>query len=106
MRDLLPMHCLLQEVGTKMNLEFSKPALVHSTIFEDNNGALSLATAPKLSPRTKHIAIKYHWFKEHIGKEKGFLIQKVESRDQKADIFTKGLPAESYAHVRELLIGW
>ena len=40
LRDLVPMRRLLQEVGTKMNLDFAKPALVHSTIFENNNGAL------------------------------------------------------------------
>ena len=89
-----------------MNLEFSKPALVHATVFEDNNWALGLATAPKVTPRTKHIAIKYHWFKSHIGVDKKILLQKVESKDQKADILTKGLTAELFAHNHQLLIGW
>ncbi len=106
MRDLLPMRRVLREVGEKLKLDFAKPALVHSTIFEDNNGALSLATAPKLTPRTKHIAVKYHWFKSHIGEDKGFVIRKVELRDQKADIFTKGLASELFEHVRKLLMGW
>ena len=70
MRDLVPMRRLLQEVGTKMNLDLGKTALVHSTIFEDNNGALGLAISPKLTPRTKHIAVKYHWFKSLIIKWK------------------------------------
>ncbi len=89
-----------------MSLDFAKTALVHSTIFEDNNGALGLATAPKLTPRTKHIAVKYHWFKSHIGKEQGFVIRKVEFKNQKADIFTKGLIAETFQHVQKLLMGW
>jgi len=79
---------------------------LHSTIFEDNNGALSLATAPKLTPCMKHIGVKYHWFKSLIGKEQGFDIVKVESKEQKADIFTKGLPAELFQHVRGILMGW
>jgi hypothetical protein len=37
-----------------------------STAFEDSNGALGLATSPKMTPRTRHIAVKYHFFKEHI----------------------------------------
>ena len=101
MRDLLPMRWLLQEIGTVMKLEFAEPALVHGTIFEDNNGALGLATAPKLTPRTKHIGVKYHWFKSHIGEERGINIVKVESEKQKADIFTKGLPEEDFKRMDE-----
>ena len=37
--------------------------------FEDNNGALHLASAPQMRPRTKHINIKYHHFRSMIGKE-------------------------------------
>ena len=106
MRDLVPMRRILKEIGAKLNLNFMKPAMVHSTIFEDNNGALGLAKAPKLTPRTKHIAVKYHWFKELIGKEKGFDIVKVDTAEQKADIFTKGLPAEVFANIRKLVMGW
>ena len=108
MRDLVPMRRLLQEVGTKMNLDFAKPALVHSTIFEDNNGALGLATSPKLTPRTKHIGVKYHWFKSLIGESNGdeFIIKKIESENQKADILTKGLPSETFKAIRNLVSGW
>jgi hypothetical protein len=106
MRDLIPMRRLLQEVGTMMKLDFAQPALVHSTIFEDNNGALGLAQAPKMTPRTKHIGIKYHWFKSHIGPEEGIVLKKVESEFQKADIFTKGLVQEKFESARKLLMGW
>ena len=108
MRDLVPMSRLLQEVGTKMNLDFAKPALVHSTIFEDNYGALGLATSPKLTPRTKHIGVKYHWFKSLIGESNGneFIKKKIESENQKADILTKGLPSETFKAIRKLVSGW
>jgi hypothetical protein len=106
MRDLVPMRRLLQEMGTMMKLDFAQPALVHSMIFEDNNGALGLAQSPKLTPRTKHIGIKYHWFKSHINPEEGIAIEKVESEFQKADIFTKGLVQEKFEATRKLLMGW
>jgi hypothetical protein len=106
MRDLLPMRRLLQEAGRGLDLEFSKPALLHSTVFEDNNGALSLALSPKISPRTKHIAVKYHHFRESIGESKGIIIVKVDTTLQKADIFTKGLSAEKHQAMRKLLMGW
>lgn len=84
----------------------NKDAKLYSTVFEDNNGALSLATSPKLSPRTKHIAIKYHHFRESIGQEKGIIIEKVDTTQQKADILTKGLPGPTHASIRKLLMGW
>ena len=37
------------------------PAIVHSTVFEYKNGALGLAKSPRTTPRTRHIAVKYHF---------------------------------------------
>jgi hypothetical protein len=106
MREMLPMRRLFKEIGEKMKLKLKEKGLLHSTVFEDNNGALALATAPKLTPRTKHIAVKYHFFKDHIGEEKGIRIVKIESAFQKADIFTKGLPFVDFERIRGLLMGW
>jgi hypothetical protein len=69
MRGLIPMWQLLQEAGTALKLTFAKPAILHSTVFEDNNGALSLALSPKMTPRTKHIAVKYHHFCTSVGED-------------------------------------
>ena len=70
--------------------------MIHSTVFEDNNGALALATSPKITPRTKHIAVKYHFFKTNVSPSKGLVIKAIESENQKADIFTKGLSADKF----------
>jgi hypothetical protein len=107
MRELLPMRTLLQEVGQGLKLDFAQPAIVHSTVFEDNNGALSLATSPKITPRTKHIAIKYHHFRTSVGRDKGIEILKINTDvRQKADIFTKGLAQDKFEALRKLLVGW
>ena len=106
MRELIPLRNTLIEIGENLNLSFCNPMVIHSTIFEDNNGTLGLATSPKMSPRTKHIGIKYHWFRSYIGKEKGYVIEKIESGNQKADIFTKGLSEVVLGRVRKLLMGW
>ena len=78
-----------------------------SQIFEDNNGAIATATAPKMSPRTKHIAVKYHFVKQYFNKAcdflHPFLLKKINTEDQKADIFTKGLKAETFLTIRKLL---
>jgi hypothetical protein len=105
-RELLPMRALFQEVGTTLKLKCAIPTILHSTVFEDNNGALSLATSPKISPRTKHIAVKYHHFRSKIGSDKGIIIQRVDTKEQKADIFTKGLGAQQFDYIRRLVMGW
>ena len=106
LRELIPVRRLFEEVGQALKLEHAKNSIVKSTVFEDNNGALGLATSPRLTPRTKHIAVKYHWFKTKIGEEKGIVIEKVESERQKADGFTKPLPDGTFQTIRRLLMGW
>jgi hypothetical protein len=105
-RELLPMCELFQEIGTALKLKCALPTILHSTVFEDYNGALSLATSPKISPRTQHIAVKYHHFRSKIGVEKGIVIQRIDTTNQKADIFTKGPGATQFAHIRKLIMGW
>ena len=65
---------------------------MHSKVFEENNVTLDLAKSPKENPRTSHIAMKYHLLRENFGEGKGIMIQTADSKDQKADVFTKGLP--------------
>jgi hypothetical protein len=100
------MRSLFQEVGTALNLKCANPTILHSTVFEDNNGALALATSPKITPRTKHIAVKYHHFRSKIGADKGIIIQRIDTSEQKADMFTKGLGAQQFAYIRGLVMGW
>ena len=46
----------------------------------------------------------YHWFRQHVVKK--ILIKKIESENQKADIFTKGLQGELFVSNRKLLCGY
>ena len=75
-----------------------------STVYEDNNLAIVVETSPMITPTTKHIAVRYHWFRQHVGKE--FMIWKIESENQKADIFAKGLQGEIFVMIRKFLCGW
>ena len=75
-----------------------------STIYEDNNGAIVVATIPRMNPTSNHIAVKYHCFRQNDGKE--FVIRNIESENQKADIFTKGLQGEIFVTIRKFLCGW
>ena len=48
-----------------------------------------MVTILSMTPKSKHTAVKYHWFRQQFGKE--FVIRKIESENLKADMFTKGL---------------
>ena len=63
-----------------------------------------MPTSPRMTPSSKHIAVKYHWFRQHVGKE--FVIRKIKSENQKADIFTKGLQGQIFVKIGRLLCGW
>jgi hypothetical protein len=89
-----------------MHLNGNGPVLIKSTVFEDNNGAIATARAVKMSPRTKHIAVKYFFFKSHIGPNTGIESVKIDTLLQKADIFTKGMAPEKFVTMRKLLFGW
>ena len=106
MRKLLPMCILLQELGTKMKLEFAQPSLVRSTMFENNKGCLALVNVPRMSPRNKYLALKYHYLCNEIGPDKGIIAQWITTKEQRVDILTKGLQARDFTTIRKLLMGW
>ncbi|MCO5579983.1 hypothetical protein L7F22_033850 [Adiantum nelumboides] len=62
------------------------------TLYADNQSAISLAQAPALNAKTKHIAISYHFLKELV--EGGFLkLVYVCTHENWADMITKGTTA-------------
>jgi hypothetical protein len=76
---------------------------VQARVFEDNQGALSLATNHRITNRTKYFLVKWHWFWQHISE---FVITKVSSEKQRADYFTKGLCRELFENNCFLVQGW
>eukprot|EP00733_Pompholyxophrys_punicea_P000483 Pompholyxophrys_punicea_v1_NODE_136_length_3267_cov_3.636364.p3 type:complete len:181 gc:universal NODE_136_length_3267_cov_3.636364:718-176(-) len=106
MRELIPLHRLIAELAESLGIEREQVSKV-SAVWEDNQAALQLASSglPKMTPRTKHIAVKYHWFKSKL--QPGQVeFRKIDTKIQKADIFTKGLDIRPFAEKRKLMIGW
>ena len=99
MWDLIPFMTLDEDVLIILEIEYSTPGVQYKTsklvitrdVFEDNRGTLELAKMPKLRPRIKHIALKYHHFHEHARNGK-VCIHAIDTREQLADIFTRALP--------------
>ncbi len=105
MRDVLPMRRLVTAVAKAITGEDQVESIAHSDVFEDNNGALTLATIPRMTPRSKHYGTKYHFFRQHV--QSGELkINKIATKEQLADIMTKGLPRETFTYLRDKLMGW
>ena len=73
--------------------------------FEDNSGALELARAPKMRPRTKHINLVYHHFREYVHR-KEIIIHPIRTDDQLADIFTKPLGQNIFTKHRYSILQW
>jgi hypothetical protein len=78
---------------------------IHCKVFEDNSGALTMAKVPKMRPRTKHLNVKYHHFRDHVTRGDISLFP-VASENQEADIYTKPLPLKLSARFRLAILGW
>ena len=60
---------LLKEILANCGFDTSKMSYrTKSKVFGDNQGAIVVATCPRMAPTSKLIAVKYHWFREHVGK--------------------------------------
>ena len=75
------------------------------TVWEDNRSTIKVAEIPKLTPRIKHIALKYHHFRRFVSN--GTLkIYPIDTLEQTADIFTKPLDKKKFEYLRKKLCGW
>jgi len=104
LRDVIPIMELLEEVRNYGHKVICNEPIVYCKVFEDNSGALELARLPKLRPRTKHINVCYHHFREHV--RKGIIkILSVSTDDQIADTLTKPLAQNAFNKHRRALCG-
>ena len=94
----------LKQLEKTLNIESKRPS-VKCKVFEDNNGAIELAKATNIRPRTKHIALKYHHFRENVRKDL-IEINPIDTLEQVADIFTKAFPFPIFNCLRKKMMGW
>ena len=68
-RALFPLKSLIKEVNDNLGIDSEKLKFVSiSTIYKYNKGAIVVATSPRMNPKSKHISVKYHCFRQHVGK--------------------------------------
>ena len=105
LRETIPIIELLKEMKKKGINIYSTTPKVYCTAFEDNNGALELANAPKMRARTKHINLVYHHFRSFV-KRRIINIYPIDTTEQLADIFTKPLDVKTFIYLRKKIMGW
>ena len=107
MKHLLVLKQLAIAICEAVQLDEVEIANIWSTVYEDNAACEILANMepPRTTPRSKHFAIKYHWFREEL-KPNNIKIVPIASEEQLADIFTKGLKAAKFEELRMKLMGW
>jgi hypothetical protein len=114
MRDLIPVREVLKEI---MGIVFQREPTItqhshakafadtdvgtikytipQSTVFEDNDACLKFARMPKLTPRTKHIGVPYHWFRSQVERIE-IHIEPIDTTKQLGDQYTKGLSTDLF----------
>ena len=104
MRELITLRRVLKEIQGVLNFK-SSVSLAACTRFEYNQGAVTLANVLRMTPCSKHIAIPYHFFREHV-KKKEVEVKHISTDDQLADLLTKGLVEVKFKNLRDKLMGW
>lgn len=106
LREVIPLMTLMEEINDVFPLYIDKPNFF-CKVWEDNQSCIAMATTQKFSPRTKHIALKYHHFRSFVnGTDPKIRINYVHTEEQQADIFTKPVKPDLFPKLRFLLMGW
>jgi hypothetical protein len=85
--ELFWIRMLFRELGVSLSIP--------PVLWCDNIGALALASNPVFHARTKHIEVDYHFVREKV-LNRDILIKFINTHDQVADVFTKGLPSAHF----------
>ena len=109
LQEAIPIQRLAKEINCIYPL-YTLTANSCLTVHEDKLSAISMSESSKFTPRTKHIAIKYHHFQSKVKTKynpKGDIhIKYISTEKQLADIFTKPVDDTTFFTLRKLLCGW
>jgi hypothetical protein len=95
-------HCCVQLLWMRQTLRDYGYKLTKVPFLCDNESAIRMADNPVEHSRTKHIAIRYHFLRDH--QQRGDInIAYVSTKEQLADIFTKPLDEKTFTKLRHEL---
>ena len=109
LREAIPFRDLIHVVAEGVGLTKQCVTDFKTTVWEDNNGALTLANMDpgQHTPRSKFYDCKVHWFRSFLkNKDNQAQVLKIDTKEQLGDLFTKALPAPVFGYLRQKLMGW
>ncbi len=106
MREVLPLRDLVKVVAHGSGIPPRCVTNFKTSVWEDNMGALTLANLEpgQHTSRSKFYDVKVHWFRSELGPD--ITVQKIDTKLQLADLFTKPLLVKTFTTLRKLLMGW
>jgi hypothetical protein len=108
-RDHFPLIDITKEICLIFDddLVVNETADMHMKNHKDNVGALALGklVPHRMLPHFKHYAIKYHWFRKHIGLSR-IQLAMISSEDQLGDLFARDLSRVEFSRLKKKLMGW
>ena len=100
----IPIMILLKEFWSQgINLNACTPQIKYK-VFEDNSGALEIASIHKYRFRTKHSNIKLHHFYNYVTRE-DIKIKAIDTTNQLADYLTKLVNHNMLTYLHKKVIG-
>jgi hypothetical protein len=92
-------HCCAQLLWMRQTLRYYGYKLTKVPLLCDNESVIRMADNPVEHSHTKHIAIRYHFLRDH--QQKGDIeIAYINTKEQLADIFTKPLDEQTFNKLR------
>jgi hypothetical protein len=95
-------HCCAQLLWMRQTLRDYGYKLTKVPLLCDNESVIRMADNPVERNHTKHIAIRYHFLREHQ-QMRDIEIAYVSTKEQLADIFTKPLDEKTFTKLRHEL---
>ena len=79
--------------------------MVHCRLFEDNTGALEIATIHKVRPRTKHLNVQLHHFRSYVD-QGDIKILPITSELQRSSLLMHPTSLSTLQRHRMAIMGW
>ena len=105
LRDVIPIMETLKEMKSNGIMINDVTSRVHCKVFEDNSGAIEMAKVHKYRPRTKHVNVKYHHFRDYVTRGE-VTVSAIGTKQQPADILTKPVNETTLKRHRKTIMGW
>jgi len=105
LRATIPIMELVKELKSQGFDMVSMQLTIHCSVFEDNSSALKIARIPKMRPRTKHINVKFHHFRDYVDRG-AITLHAINTHNQLADMLTKLLATPTLAQHHATIMGW